>query len=63
MKIMAVTPQDVQRVAQKYLDPDRMAIVLVGDRAKIQQGVAALNMGPIKAMTVEDVLGPAPVVK
>ena len=63
MKIMAVTPQDVQRVAQKYLDPDRMAIVLVGDRTKIQQGVAALNMGPIKAMTVEDVLGPAPVVK
>ncbi len=63
MKIMAVTPQDVQRVAQKYLDPDKMAIVLVGDRTKIQQGVAALNMGPIKAMTVEDVLGPVPVVK
>jgi zinc protease len=63
LKIMAVTPQDVQRVAQKYVDPDRMAIVLVGDRTKIQQGVAALNLGPIKPMTVEDVLGPAPVVK
>jgi predicted Zn-dependent peptidase len=62
-KIMAVTPQDVQRVAQKYVDPEKMAIVLVGDRAKIQDGVAALNLGPIKAMTVEGVLGPVPVVK
>jgi predicted Zn-dependent peptidase len=62
-KITAVTPQDVQRVAQKYLDPDKMAVVLVGDREKIQQGVAALNLGPIKVMTVGDVLGPAPVIK
>jgi predicted Zn-dependent peptidase len=62
-KIMAVTPQDVQRVAQKYLDPERMAIVLVGDRAKIQDGVAALSLGPIKPLSVENVLGPVPVVK
>jgi predicted Zn-dependent peptidase len=62
-KVMAVTPQDVQRVAQKYIDPDRMAIILVGDRGQIQDKVAALNLGPIKALTVEDVLGPAPEVK
>jgi predicted Zn-dependent peptidase len=62
-KIMAVTPQDVQRVAQKYIDPDTMAIVLVGDREQIQQKVAALNLGPIRVMSVEDVLGPMPAVK
>jgi zinc protease len=35
-KIMAVTAEDVQRVAQKYLDPDAMQIVAVGDGLKIQ---------------------------
>jgi len=34
-KIAAVTPQDVQRVARKYLALDRMQIVAVGDASKI----------------------------
>jgi zinc protease len=35
-KIMAVTAQDVQRVARKYLDPDAIQLVAVGDGLKIQ---------------------------
>lgn len=35
-KIMAVTADDVQRVAQKYIDPQTMQIVAVGDAAKIK---------------------------
>ena len=35
-KIDSVTLADVNRVAQKYLDPDRMAIVIVGDRSVIE---------------------------
>ncbi len=35
-KIMAVTAEDVQRVARKYLDPDVMQLVAVGDALKIQ---------------------------
>jgi zinc protease len=35
-KIMAVTAEDVQRVARKYLDPDAMQLVAVGDGLKIQ---------------------------
>ena len=30
-RVNAVTPEDIQRVAQKYLRPDRLSIVLVGD--------------------------------
>lgn len=29
--VYAVTPQEIQRVAQKYLHPDRLSVVLVGD--------------------------------
>jgi len=34
-KIMAVTAEDVQRVARKYLDPETMQLVAVGDGVKI----------------------------
>ena len=58
--IQAVTAADVQRVARKYIQPDRFAVVVVGDRKVIEPGIRALNLGPIKVMTVDDVLGPAP---
>jgi zinc protease len=58
--IQAVTAADVQRVAQKYIQPSRFAVVIVGDRKTIEPGVRALNLGPIKFMTVDDVFGPAP---
>ena len=45
--IQAVTPQDVQRVAKRYIDPDHFAIVVVGDRSQIEPGIRALNEGPI----------------
>jgi predicted Zn-dependent peptidase len=61
-KIEAVTAADVQRVAQKYVIPDKVAVVIAGDRAAIEPGIRALNLGPIKIMTVDDVFGPAPAV-
>jgi predicted Zn-dependent peptidase len=61
-RILAVTVQDVQRVARQYVDPERVAIVLVGDREKIEAGVRALKLGPVETMTVEQVLGPVPTV-
>jgi hypothetical protein len=33
---MAVTADDVQRVAGKYVDPERLQIVAVGDGGKIR---------------------------
>jgi predicted Zn-dependent peptidase len=35
-KIMAISAADVQRVARKYLDPEAMQLVAVGDAAKIE---------------------------
>lgn len=38
--VLAVTPADVQRTAQQYLDPDRMSIVVTGDRKQVEEQVA-----------------------
>ena len=35
-KVNAVTVEEVNRVANKYLTPDKMAIVIVGDRSAIE---------------------------
>jgi zinc protease len=45
--IDAVTPADVQRVAQKYLDADHLTILIVGDRAKIEAPVRATGIAPV----------------
>ncbi len=62
-RILAVTPSDVERVAKKYVNPDNLAFVVVGDRKEVGQSVSALHIAPEKFLTVDDVLGPAPVVE
>jgi len=59
--IQAVTAADVQRVAKQFVQPGRVAVVVVGDRKTIEPGIRALNLGPVKSMTVDDVFGPAPI--
>jgi predicted Zn-dependent peptidase len=56
--IQAVTAADVQRVADKYIQPDKFAVVIVGDRQKIEGPIKALNLAPIKVMTVDEIFGP-----
>ncbi|MCA9849096.1 MAG: insulinase family protein, partial [Dehalococcoidia bacterium] len=43
-RVREVTPADVQRLAQEYLDPAKMPIVVVGDQAQVQEQVA--EFGP-----------------
>src|SRR5918997_3071327 len=42
-RVQAVTLEDVNRVANRYLQPDRMAVVIVGDRSKIEPGLRSLD--------------------
>jgi zinc protease len=58
--ILAVTAADVERVARQYIDPDHVAIVVVGDRAAIEQQIRDQDLGPIQFLEVRDVLGPVP---
>ena len=51
-KIGAVTLADVNRVANKYLDPSKMAIVIVGDRKVIEPGLKELGQ-PISILDTD----------
>jgi zinc protease len=50
--VNAVTKEDFVRVARQYIDPDKLAIIVVGDRAKIEGPLAALKIGPIVRLDV-----------
>src|SRR4051812_20820541 len=58
--IGAVTQADVQRVARQYVDPDKLTLVIVGDRKSIEPGLRALRPGEIVIRDIRDVLGAAP---
>jgi predicted Zn-dependent peptidase len=38
-RVNAVTPQDVQRLAKKYIEDEKATIVVVGDRKVIEEQV------------------------
>lgn len=58
--IGAVSQADVQRVARQYVDPDKLTLVIVGDRKTIEPGLRALRPGEIIIRDVRDVLGAPP---
>ncbi|HWJ14961.1 MAG TPA: pitrilysin family protein [Gemmatimonadaceae bacterium] len=50
--VNAVTREDVVRVAQKYIDPEHLTIVIVGDRSKIEAPLIATKIAPIVVLDV-----------
>lgn len=52
--IEAVTQADLQRVANQYINPSSLAIVIVGDRKSIEAGLKATNVGTI---SIRDISG------
>lgn len=60
-RVAKVTVSDVARVAAQYIDPRTAVVVVVGDRKKIEAGIRALNLGPLKVLTADEILGkPSP---
>jgi predicted Zn-dependent peptidase len=58
--IQAVTADEVQRVARKYIQPGRFNVVVVGDRQQIEPQIRAQNLGDIKVIAIDEVFGPKP---
>ena len=55
--IQAVTADAAQKMAVKYIQPTRFAVVIVGDRKAIEPGIRGLNLMPVRVMTVDEALG------
>jgi predicted Zn-dependent peptidase len=49
-----VTAADLQRAAARYIQPEKMAVVVVGDRGSIESSIRALNLGPIQVVPIDD---------
>jgi zinc protease len=56
--VVQVTKPAVEKAAARYIQPDKFAVVIVGDRKVIESGVRALNLAPIEFLTIEQALGP-----
>jgi zinc protease len=52
-RLAAVTAADVQAAAKRYLDPQRLMVVAVGDRKKIGPQLDKLKLGPVEVRDSE----------
>jgi zinc protease len=59
-RILGVSQQEVQEAARRHVDGERLIVVVVGDLARIEEPVRARALGPVRVLSVEDVLGPKP---
>ena len=62
-KALAVDASALQAAAKAAVDPETIALVVVGDRSQIEAPLRALGLGEMKVLTVDDVMGPAPTVE
>jgi zinc protease len=53
-QIERVMQADVQRVARKYINPDRLSVVVVGDQKQIEDELRKLGMGEVE---IRDIYG------
>ena len=51
--VSAITKEDLQRVAKRYIDLDHLAIVIVGNRAEIEAPLKATGIAPITYIDIE----------
>lgn len=56
--VVQVNGAGVEKAASQYIQADKFAVVIVGDRKVIEAGIRALNLGPVEVLTVEQALGP-----
>lgn len=51
--VSKVTSQDLQRLTARYIQPDKMAVVIVGDRKSIEAPIRQLNLAPITFLPID----------
>ena len=46
-KAMSLTPDGANQIAKKYIQPDHLIWVVVGDMSKVEAGIRDLNLGEV----------------
>jgi zinc protease len=57
---LATDAVTLQQAARATIDPRRIALVVVGDRSRVEAPLAALKLGPVRTLSVDEVMGPPP---
>jgi zinc protease len=52
-QVSAVSAQQALQAARRYVAPERLVIVAVGDAAKIESGLRTLNLGPVEVRNAD----------
>jgi len=55
-KIEAVSATEIERASKQYIASDRFAVVVVGDLSKIEKPIRDANFGPVKIVTLDEIL-------
>ena len=53
-RVRAVTATEAKQAADRYIQTDKLTVVIVGDRKVIEAGVRALNLGPLRIVTARE---------
>jgi zinc protease len=53
-RVQAVTPDDIQRVSQAYIRPDRLSIVLVGNARAFVQQLRAVGFSEFEVIPIQN---------
>ena len=62
-KALAVDAAALQQAARGAIDTKKIALVVVGDRAKVEAPLRALNLGEIRNLSVDEVMGKPPAIE
>ncbi|HUP30156.1 MAG TPA: insulinase family protein, partial [Usitatibacter sp.] len=52
-KVLAVTPESANALAARLIAPDRLTWVVVGDMAKVEDSIRALNLGEVRRIDAD----------
>ena len=52
-KALALTPDVANQIAKKYIQPDHLVWVVVGDMGKVESGIRELNLGDVHKIDAE----------
>jgi zinc protease len=53
-RVLAITPDDIQRVAKQYLKPARLSIVLVGDAQKFVKDLKGVGFDEVELVSLTE---------